>query len=96
MPEDLGEKFFRYLAYTLIAAIFVGGLCFAYPTFVRTRELKREDAKLAERIEAKRREIAKLTDFQRRFRTDPDFVEKIARENKRVYPGELVFVFEKE
>jgi cell division protein FtsB len=96
MTEDLTEKFFRYFTFTLIVAIFVGGICFAYPTYVRTQNLKRENAKLSERIEEKRKEIAKLVDNQRRFRTDPDFVEKIARENKRVYPGELVFVFEKE
>ena len=38
-------------------------------------------------------EIAKLLDNQRRFRTDPDFVEHIARQNHRVFPGELVFMF---
>ena len=46
-----------------------------------------------ERIEQKRRDIAALIENQRRFRTDPDFVEHIARQNRRVFPGELVFVF---
>jgi hypothetical protein len=34
-----------------------------------------------------------LVENQRRFRTDADFVESIARQNRRVFPGELVFVF---
>ena len=29
-----------------------------------------------------------------RFRTDSEFVENIARQNRRVFPGELVFKFE--
>ena len=41
-------------------------------------------------------EIAQLRDYQRRFRTDKDFVETIARQNHRVFPGELVFLFEKD
>ena len=46
------------------------------------------------RIEEKKREIAKLIDYQKRFKTDPDLVERIARQNGRVYPGELVFIFD--
>lgn len=95
MPEDLKDRLIRYLTCTTILAIIVGGLFFAYPTYMRTQDLRRESARLSERIEEKRREIAKLTENQRRFRTDADFVEKIARENKRVFPGELVFVFDK-
>ena len=47
-----------------------------------------------QRIEEKKREIAKLIENQNRFRSDRDFVEQIARRNGRVFPGELVFVFE--
>ena len=45
-------------------------------------------------LEEKKKEIARLVENQRRFRTDPDFVEAIARRNRRVFPGELVFIFE--
>ena len=95
MPEDFKERLIHYLTCTTIVAIIVGGVFFAYPTYLRTQDLRRESERLSERIEEKRREIARLTENQRRFRTDSDFVEKIARENKRVFPGELVFVFEK-
>jgi cell division protein FtsB len=61
---------------------------------LRSQSLKERNAELARQIDEKRREIADLLDRQRRFKTDRDFVETIARRNKRVYPGELVFVFE--
>ena len=47
----------------------------------------------AAQIDAKRREIAKLTEYKNRFRSDPDFVEAIARQNHKVFPGELIFIF---
>ena len=45
-------------------------------------------------IEAKKAEIAELKDQQRRLSADRGFVEKLARRNRRVYPGELVFIFD--
>ena len=71
-----------------------GGLFMAYPSFRRGQALKRQDAELQDRIDAKKREIAALIENQRRFKTDADFVETIARQNRRVFPGELVFIFE--
>lgn len=64
-----------------------------YPKYQRGCELKKRTSELQEVIEKKKRDIAELKDFQQRFRADPEFVEKIARQNHRVYPGELVFVF---
>ena len=72
----------------------VGGAVSVWPTYQRGKELKRQDAELTQRIEEKKREIAKLVENQNRFRSDRDFVEQIARRNGRVFPGELVFVFE--
>jgi len=74
--------------------IIVGGLLSAWPAYVRGRSLKIHDARLTMQIEEKKREIAKLREYQARFRTDSEFVEMIARQNRRVFPGELVFVFE--
>lgn len=71
-----------------------GGLVMAYPSFCRGQQLKKRELELMERIEQKNKEIAKLVENQRRFKTDADFVESLARQNRRVFPGELVFVFE--
>ena len=94
MTEGWKDRFVKGFALTLVAAVFVGGLLVAWPTFRRGQSLKRQDAELADRIEEKRVEIAKLIENQNRFKTDPDFVEHIARQNRRVFPGELVFIFE--
>jgi cell division protein FtsB len=94
MNDGWKDKFVKWFALMLVAAVFVGGLLIAWPTFRRGQSLKRQDAELAQRIEEKRGEIAKLVENQTRFKTDPDFVEHIARQSRRVFPGELVFIFE--
>ena len=94
MTDGFKDKFAKILTLTLLGVIFVVGALSVWPTYLRGRSLKRQDAELARRIEEKKREIATLIEYQRRFRTDADFVEQIARRNNRVFPGELVFVFE--
>ena len=86
----------RYLTYAALLVIVVCGVATMYPNYKRSEALKRQNAELQARIDEKKREIAQLLDYQRRFRTDADFVETIARQNHRVFPGELVFIFEKD
>jgi len=96
MREGTKDKFVKWFTMVLVVAIFVGGLLFAWPTYLRSKSLQKQDAELARRIEEKRAEIAKLVECQKRFHNDRDFVESIARQNRRVFPGELVFVFDDE
>ena len=94
MNEGLKEKVAKIVTISLLAIIGALGALSVWPTYLRGQSLKRQDAELSRRIEEKKREIARLIDFQKRFNTDPDLVERIARQNGRVYPGELVFIFE--
>ena len=94
MLEGLKDKFMKWFTSSLLVLIIGGGLFMAYPSFRRGQALKRQDAELQERIDAKKREIAALIENQRRFKTDADVGETIARQNRRVFPGELVFIFE--
>ena len=94
MKESFKDKIGRFVTVVLVIGVAVGGLVTAWPNYLRSRSLKRQDAELAERLEEKKREIAKLKEYQNRFRTDSEFVENIARQNHRVFPGELVFKFE--
>ncbi len=96
MSEGIKDKVAKYLTIAVLALIIGGGAVMMYPNYRRGEALKRQNAELQERIDAKKREIAQLMDYQRRFRTDADFVETIARQNHRVFPGELVFIFEKD
>ena len=50
--------------------------------------------RIMRRIDEKRAEIAEIKTKQNRFNTDREFVETLARQNRRVFPGELVFVFD--
>lgn len=95
MKEGLKERVVSFLTYGVLALIIVGGLAMMYPDFLRSKSLKRQNEDLQAQIEAKKHEISVLMENQRRFRTDADFVEMIARQNHRVFPGELVFIFEK-
>jgi hypothetical protein len=94
MTEGWKDRFVKVFALSLIVVVFIGGLLVAWPAFRRGRSLRLQDAELAERMEMKRAEIAKLIENQNRFKTDPDFVEHISRQNRRVFPGELLFIFE--
>ena len=96
MNEALKEKVLRTLTGCVLLLIVNGGLVMMYPNYRRAESLKRQNAELQQTIDRKKREIEGLRENQRRFRTDPDFVEMIARQNRRVFPGELVFTFEKE
>ena len=96
MNGDIKDKIATYGTYLLLATIVIGGIFLMYPNYRRSVALKRQNAELQEQIDSKKHEIAKLIENQRRFRTDADFVETIARQNHRVFPGELVFLFEKE
>ena len=94
MTEGFKDKVAKTVTVALIVVIGVGGAVSVWPTYLRGKELKRQDAELTQRIEEKKREIAKLIENQNRFRSDRDFVEQIARRNGRVFRGELVFVFD--
>lgn len=96
MSESLKDKAIKYLTYLALVLIVVVGIAMMYPDYRRSESLKRQNAELQEQIDRRKKEIARLKEDQRRFQTDADFVEKIARQNHRVFPGELVFIFEKE
>ncbi|MBQ6457581.1 MAG: hypothetical protein IJJ51_02115 [Kiritimatiellae bacterium] len=85
---------FWFFVYLVCCTIVLGACFVAWPELVRHRALSRQDAELARLIEEKKREIAHLKDCQQRFKADAEFVETIARQNRRVFPGEFVFIFE--
>ena len=82
---------------TLLAALVIvvaGGLLVLPPKINQMRRLERQRNEMLRKIEHKKHEIESLKIKQQRFANDPDFVEHIARENKRVRPNELLFVFD--
>lgn len=95
MGEGLKEKVVNVMTVTLLIAIIGIGVATVWPNFRRRAALMSQNAELQDRIDRKKAEIAQLEENQRRFKTDADFVEAIARQNHRVFPGEYVFILEK-
>ena len=89
MPESSLGLFF-----VIFGAIVVTGLMITLPKYRQAAGLEQEKAELDRRIDLKNQEIAAVREKQNRFRTDREFVEGLARENRRVFPGELVFQFD--
>ena len=94
MKEALRDRVFKYFAVSLVLLIIAIGLVMAWPDYQRRKELIRQESELMAQIEEKKQEIAELKEKQRRFQTDVEFIESIARQNGRVYPGELVFLYD--
>ncbi len=88
------DKLFQGLFFVIFAAIVATGLMIAVPKYRQAIGLEQTKRDLQRRIDMKNDEIAAVREKQSRFRTDREFVEGLARENRRVFPGELVFVFD--
>jgi len=92
--SNLIDKLFQGLFFVIFGAIVVTGLMITLPKYRQAAGLEQEKAELDRRIDLKNQEIAEVREKQNRFRTDREFVEGLARENRRVFPGELVFQFD--
>jgi len=84
---------------TLIIAtvlVIVAGAVTIVPKYYQMKGLDQQRNELMRRIDYKNHQLKLLKDKQQRFKTDPEYVERVARMNRRVRAGELVFVFDAE
>ena len=84
---------------TLIVAmvlVLVAGAVTIFPKYYQMKGLDRQRNELMRRVDYKNHQLKLLKDKQQRFKTDPEYVERVARMNRRVREGELVFVFDAE
>ncbi len=88
------DKLFQGLFFVIFGAIVVTGLTITLPKYRQAIGLEQEKVELQRRIDLKNQEIASVRDKQNRFATDREFVEGLARENRCVFPGEIVFLFD--
>lgn len=92
--SKLVDRLSKLVFLMLFVGIVAAGAVASYPRYMRMRGLAHEKNRYLQLIEEKKAEIAELKDQQKRFYSDRGFVEKLARRNRRVYPGELVFIFD--
>jgi cell division protein FtsB len=95
MGKDvLIDRIFQLLFFVLFGSIVVTGVVLSLPKYRQAAGLREEHARILKQIDEKKAEIAAVREKPRRFNTDREFVESLARQNRRVYPGELVFIFD--
>ena len=94
MKDSFFDSLARFMTVFVLLVIAAIGIALCYPIYRTNRSLTQRERELDARIERKRAEIAHLSECQRRFKSDPDFIERIARQNHRVFPGEFVFLFD--
>lgn len=84
---------YRFAWIVVIVSAIIGVVCVFLPKCHNFQELQKRKSTIEEsntRMEARIREMEKR---QQRFKTDPEFVERIAREQRMVKPGETVYMF---
>lgn len=95
MREDWKSRIARLITATIVVAIVIGGFVLAWPNYQRSRSLRLQDVELDQRIAGEQRAIDELIKNRQRFERDDEFVQSIMRRrNRRVHPGERVFIFE--
>ena len=92
--NKLFDRLLQLLFVVVFCCIVVVGVIISFPKYRQAQGLAQEHARILRQIEDKKAEIAAVREKQRRFNTDREFVEALARQNRRVYPGELVFIFD--
>lgn len=92
--QNCAYRILQLLFMVGFGAIVATGVVISLPKYRHVCDLNTSKEKILKRIEEKRAEIQEIKSKQTRFNTDREFVEKLAREHRQVFPGELVFVFD--
>lgn len=95
MKEETKNFICNSFSIAVTALVFAAGIVATLPKYNQYRALQEKIAAREEAAAKTGARIAELEEKVRRFAVDRDFVEAVARQNRRVYPGELVFVFPK-
>lgn len=93
MKEETKNCICNAFSVAVTFLVFAAGIVATLPRYRQYCALKDTLAARERAIARTGAETADLEDKVRRFAVDRDFVEAVARQNRRVYPGELVFVF---
>lgn len=92
--EALVKIITRAALFSAFAIVIVGGLFILPPKIQTMKSLEAQRNEIKRKIAYKEKEIETFKLRQQRFSTDPEFVELIARQNKRIRANELIFVTE--
>lgn len=84
---------YRFAWIIVIVCCVIAVICVFVPRAHTQQELQRRKRSLEDNNARLESRIRQLDEKQQRFRTDPEFVERIAREQGMAKPGETIFRF---
>ena len=88
------RQLFFYALVLAVMAVFVYVCNMGYSSYQRVKSLQAQRDGLEESVGKLRAQIADYKHRQDRFQTDAAYVERVAREQGRVVPNEIVFKVE--
>lgn len=90
----LPRFFMRTVVFSVLATLFVVIFLFVFPKYRELNHLRATRERLDRETRSLQTEIAEIRARQERFATDPEFVRRIAHQNRRLRPNEILFVVE--
>lgn len=93
---DFLRIFYKTTCCVAVVLALISAMLFFLPKFGALRDRESRCKTLQTKIETKQKELKEIRLRQQRLQSDPSFVERVARENRRIRPNEIVFVYEVE
>ena len=93
MSGSIGSRILMTVAVAVLLLTAVCAIRFNEPQFKAYREAMEHRARLQAENAAKNEELSELRRDQDRFVHDEEFVIRVARENRKLFPGEILFTF---
>ncbi len=93
MSGSVGSKILTCVAMVVVALTAVCAVRFNGPQYRLYKESMATRARLQAENDAKNLELAELRRDQERFLSDEEFVIRVARQNRKLFPGEVLFIF---
>jgi len=84
------------ISWIVLTALILTGMVFIFgPKFNTLRKMQKDKNELKQENQRLETEIMQLRTKQERFTSDPNFVERTAKEMNMIRTNEIVFIFEK-
>lgn len=93
MKSSVGNRILTCVATVVVVLTVVCAVRFNGPQYRAYKESMEHRARLQAENANKNEELASLRRDQVRFRNDEEFVIQVARRNRKLFPGEILFTF---
>jgi cell division protein FtsB len=90
---NIWSTVYRWAVRLLVVLAIIGIVYLFLPKFRSKRELQRRKSALEIENKNIEQQTKELRIKREKFKTDPEFIERVARESGRVKPNEVIFKF---